>query len=158
MGNQELLKPELRDTRRAIMTSKDQAKEAVLRFQGDEDPTQDGVIRQHGRLRIEYDPKRLTGGRLYDHGAEIWNIRGFIHCHPGGEVISGELLEPVRSSANDSPVISHVPVPFELTVPGNALHIEVWFHSFALGHGGRTGEAWDSRFGQNYWFEVAGYD
>ena len=46
------------------------------------------------------------------------------------------------------------PKRLDITVPSDTTQIEMWFHNF-VEIGGRC-DAWDSRFGANYWFDVAG--
>lgn len=45
------------------------------------------------------------------------------------------------------------PKAYEVMVLLDSSHVEIWFHAFyqTTGHY----EAWDSRYGQNYWFTVS---
>jgi hypothetical protein len=46
---------------------------------------------------------------------------------------------------NDGPIVSLEPQPFEVTVPSDAAHVELWNRNCTtFDHGC---EAWDSRFG-----------
>jgi uncharacterized protein DUF6209 len=111
----------------------------------------DGPVIRGNTLSIAFDPERLTGCRRNWRGAEIWQIEGVVKFHPRGDFVRGSLLDEIRTSGI---VTAHSPKPLEVAVPSDATQIEVWFHSVAE-VGGRC-DAWDSRFGQNYWFDVGG--
>ncbi len=51
-------------------------------------------------------------------------------------------------------VVGHVPAPFETAVPDDATRAEIWFHNFY--QTSSHCDAWDSRFGSNYWFDIGG--
>jgi Family of unknown function (DUF6209) len=51
-------------------------------------------------------------------------------------------------------VVGHVPAALDITIPGDATQAEVWFHNFSQTTS--RCDAWDSRFGDNYWFDVGG--
>jgi len=131
------------------------ASNASIRFLSDWRQEKQGGIERGGRLRIDYDkgrsPRCFTNWR----GAEFGEIVASVRFHPRGEIINGSVLAPVRSSENPpGVVIGHVPAPFELPVPDDATQAEIWFHNFY--QTSSRCDAWDSRFGQNYWFEVGG--
>jgi hypothetical protein len=136
------------------MSIEDQVTGAVLRFQPGWNQYREGVILRGGRLTIDYAADRLTDCRRQSREAEDWNIEGFVRFHPGGGIVRGNLLKEIR--AGNGPVTSHAPVPFDTGVPKDTLRAEVWFHSFSFIRG--SCHAWDSRFGQNYWFDVTGPD
>jgi hypothetical protein len=54
------------------------------------------------------------------------------------------------------PVTSHRPKPFEVVVPKDSTQVELWFRSWleVTEASGYYVEVWDSRYGQNYWFDV----
>ncbi|MBV9082514.1 MAG: hypothetical protein JOZ62_07565 [Acidobacteriaceae bacterium] len=123
---------------------------AVIRFAKDWQEFLEGGIRPSGELRIDYDPERLTTCHTNWHGADIWNIRAYVRFHPGGQLFEGSVLKELR---NGGLVYAHRPQPLPVTVPDDAVQVEIWFHTwYQLSS---FCEAWDSRFGQNYWFEVA---
>jgi Family of unknown function (DUF6209) len=134
--------------------SADPVSNAILRFETGWKQVLEGVITRGGRLTIEYSPNRLPDCRLLSHGALDWHIQGFVRFHPDGGITRGNLLEEVR--AGHGPVTSHNPIPLGVDVPRDTTQLELWFHSFSFIRG--SCHAWDSRFGQNYWFEVVGPD
>ncbi|SEP33232.1 hypothetical protein SAMN02990966_05162 [Rhodospirillales bacterium URHD0017] len=125
--------------------------QTALRFLPEWLESRDGPIVRGRNLSIAFDPTRLTGCRRNWRGTDVWEIEGVVKFHPRGDVVRGTLLEPIRTSGV---VTGHSPKALEVTVPSDATQIEVWFHNFAE-VGGRC-DAWDSRFGQNYWFDVEG--
>ncbi|MGA2929763.1 MAG: DUF6209 family protein, partial [Solirubrobacteraceae bacterium] len=47
----------------------------------------------------------------------------------------------------------------DITIPSDAEWIEMWFHNFLpVQVGGNQCDAWDSRYGQNYWYQVLAND
>jgi hypothetical protein len=93
----------------------------------------------------------LTGCRRNWRGAEVWDIEALVKYHPRGELVHGGLMEQIRTGGV---VTALSPKRLEIAVPSDTTQIEMWFHNFAE-IGGRC-DAWDSQFGENYWFEVAG--
>ena len=109
----------------------------TVRFLSDWSQQQDGDIRAGAALRIDYDPQRLPHCRSYRYGQPSWSIAAYLRFYPGGQERSGCV----------APVLQ----PWEVTVPNDAKKIEIWFNNTD-----QTGcTAWDSRYGQNYWLEVA---
>jgi len=124
---------------------------ATLRFrhsQGSLGLSRHGSIRPGGLLLVEYDPARLTsGGNAPTSSTEIL-------CHvrfqPVGQTHSESILEhhaPVMGAG-----VSPYPAPLEVPVPVGTTEVELWFER--RGPAGTT--AWDSRYGQNYTFDVSG--
>ena len=124
---------------------------ALLQFLPDWLQVRQGEILRGDSLAIEFAPERLTGCRRNWRGAEVWDIEALVRFHPRGELVHGDLMEPIRTSGV---VTALFPKRLEITVPSDTTQIEMWFHNFAE-IGGRC-DAWDSRFGENYWFEVGG--
>src|SRR5215471_11901295 len=124
---------------------------AVLRFLPNWQQAEEGEISRRSRVTIEFSPERLTGCRRVWRGAEVWDIEALARFHPRGELLHGSLLDHVRTGGA---VTALVPTALEFAVPCDAKQLEIWFHNFADA-GGRC-DAWDSRFGQNCWFEVFG--
>src|SRR5262249_42999077 len=124
---------------------------AVLRFLPNWQQEDEGQISRGDTVAIEFAPERLTSCRQNWRGAEVWDIEAFARFHPRGELLHGSLLDRVRTAGV---VTMLVPKPMNLAVPIDARQLEIWFHNFTDA-GGRC-DAWDSRFGENYWFDVRG--
>lgn len=122
-----------------------------LQFLSDWRIIRHGEITAGGKIIVEYDMGRLPNFRKRWREADIWNIEIYIRFHPGGQFHKESLLEQVRYSGS-GPVIDHLPKHFEIVVPMDATQVELWFRTFDDVGGFR--EAWDSQFGQNYWFSV----
>ena len=106
----------------------------TLRFSKDWSQQQLDDIRAGEQLEIEYDPERLPACRASYRGQPAWNIAAYVRFHPGGEEKSGSVSTK----------------PLRLDVPSGATSVELWFQN-----SDNTGcVAWDSRFGQNYRFDV----
>lgn len=125
--------------------------EAAVRFGSAWPPLTEGAIRRGERLSIEFDPNRVGGCRRNWHGAEVWDIEGFVRVHPRGEVVHASLMERLLEGGV---VTTLAPRPWHLVVPKDTRQLEVWFHNF-IEVGGRC-DAWDSRYGENYWLDVSG--
>jgi len=108
---------------------------ATVSFLSNWTQQQSGDIRPGESLRIEYDVARLPEHRAERYGQKAWSISVNLRFHPGGQAQAGDV-----SSGT-----------FELNVPADTSRIELWFHN--TDHTG--GSAWDSRYGQNYWLDVA---
>jgi len=117
---------------------------AVLHFMADWQETQSDGIRPGSTLVIHYDPQRLPSCRAKYLGLDAWGITAHVRFFPGGECYSGSIVTfDTASQANQS-------VPFQVAVPDEAVKVAIWFHN-----SDRSGcNAWDSRFGQNYWFYI----
>jgi hypothetical protein len=126
---------------------------ARLQFLPGWQTVQQGSITQGGVLIIDYDPSRLPNLRREFRDAIFWRIAAFVRFHPGGQLATGSVLEGIRGGPT-GPVRDHRPKPLEVVVPQEATQVEVWFRS-GLEELGSSAVAWDSRFGQNYWFDVA---
>lgn len=124
---------------------------ATLRFrhsQGSLGVSRHGQIRPGGGLVVEYDPARLVQpGNNTPSSADIL-------CHvrfqPTGETHTESVLEHatplVGPSGPPRPALMAVLVPLETT------EVELWFER----RGPAGISAWDSRYGQNYTFDVSG--
>lgn len=124
---------------------------AVLRFLPNWQQQDEGEISRGDTVAIEFAPERLPGCRQNWRGAEVWEIEAFARFHPRGELLHASLLDRVRTAGV---VTMLVPKPMELAVPIDAKQLELWFHNFTE-FGGRC-DTWDSRFGENYWFDIGG--
>jgi hypothetical protein len=128
---------------------------ASLRFLQDWQQQQQGVITRGGRLTLDYDKTRLTSCFARWHGAELGDIVAYCRFHPRGDIVTGSVLAPVHDQGNPSgTVIDYAPVPLELPVPIDSTNAEIWLHNFF--QTSSRCDAWDSRFGQNYWFAIDG--
>jgi uncharacterized spore protein YtfJ len=109
-----------------------------------------GLIRPGARLIIAYDPTRLanTATGTQAHSA-VGEILAHVRFHPGGQTASGPLAQP---AASDGATRTGAPAAtsFAIMVPDEATQVEVWFER----RGGAGAQAWDSRYGQNFWFDV----
>jgi hypothetical protein len=108
-------------------------------------------------IRDRKIPTRFREEPTKFRGAEFGDIVAHVRFHPRGEIVSGGVVAPVRSGGPPGPpgmTIGHVPMPFEVAVPSDATQAEIWFHNFYQTTS--RCDAWDSRFGENYWFEVGG--
>jgi uncharacterized protein DUF6209 len=108
---------------------------ATLRFLSGWSQEQVGDIRAGEPLQIEYDPQRLPECRSDRYGQPAWNIAAYLRFHPSGQ-------EQVRGLVSG---------PLKVDIPDDTSQVEMWFNNTD-----QTGcVAWDSRYGQNYWFETA---
>lgn len=112
-----------------------------LKFLSDWSHEQNGDIRPGESLSIEYASERLQCCRHSRYGQDAWDIIADIRFHPNGRE-SGAVM--VRESG------AMVATSLIVDVPVDALKIELWFMN--TDHTGCV--AWDSRYGQNYWFDV----
>lgn len=127
------------------------AQEATLEFAVGRE-IQNGNITQNGTLTLIYDPSRLPYIRNTHNGMPAWDIIGTVLFHPGLETYSGSLAQKTETvNGNLRPLYPPVPLPFSVTVPADAMSIEMWFLNTGL-YGEKS---WDSRYGQDYWFGVA---
>ena len=118
--------------------------DAGLRFLGNWTQSRRGYIQPGGTLAIDYDPGRLPQCRAEELGVAVWEIGAFVRFHPGEQFYQG----PV--TARGDPGTQPSPIPFNVQVPADAQTVEFWFQvTNVFGC-----SAWDSRFGQNYWYPV----
>jgi hypothetical protein len=111
-----------------------------------------GEIRPNGKLFIDYDPDRLPYCRMTWRGALVWKITAYIRFHPGGQAFTESTLDEIRDPPGHGMIVDLVPRRIELAVPADAQRVEMWFlNDYRVSS---TCESWDSRFGQNYWYEV----
>ena len=123
--------------------------DATLRFLSGWVTAQTGELRRGGRLSVEYDPDRLPNLRATYNGMATWGISANLRFHPGGQFVTGGLLQFLHGDP-PQPLEQPRPMAYELDVPSDATSVELWFKN-----SDRSGRAeYDSRFGENYWFEV----
>jgi len=127
--------------------------QAVLEFSPDWLQSQNGTILRGGTVVVKFAPERLSACRNSMRGAELWDIEAVAKFHPRGDLVRGSLIQHL---SRDGIVATSAPRDLEVAVPSDSRQIEMWFHNFAE-LGGRC-DAWDSRFGDNYWFDVAGLE
>src|SRR5262245_52280475 len=125
--------------------------QAVLEFSPDWLQSQNGTILRGATVVVKFAPERLSACRNSMRGAQLWDIEAVARFHPRGDLIRGSLIQRL---SRDGIVATSAPKDLEIAVPSDSRQIEMWFHNFAE-LGGRC-DAWDSRFGENYWFDVAG--
>lgn len=112
---------------------------AKVRFLSDWSQRQEGDIRSGESLLIDYGERFphprgefIVGYATMERG---WRITGRVRFHPHGQ--EENFWVPNNGSAT-------------LGVPIGAEKIELWFKKTDP-----TGQvSWDSRYGQNYWFDV----
>jgi hypothetical protein len=118
--------------------------DAGLRFRSDWTQSRRSYIQPGGLLAIEYDPVRLPQCRAERLGVAVWDIETFVRFHPGEQFYQGPVV------SRGGPGTQPSPIPFDVQVPADAEIAELWFQvTNILGC-----SAWDSRFGQNYWYPV----
>ncbi|MGH3897035.1 MAG: DUF6209 family protein [Pseudonocardiaceae bacterium] len=114
-----------------------------IKFLPDWSHEQNGDIRPGGSLSIEYSSERLPRCRARRYGQDAWSIIAGMRFHPNGQEQSGAVTAREQSGAV-------VAASLTVEVPIDATKIELWFQNTD-----NTGcVAWDSRYGQNYWFDV----
>jgi Family of unknown function (DUF6209) len=114
-----------------------------LKFLSDWSHEQDGDIRPGEALSIEYASERLPRCRASRYGRDAWSIIAGIRFHPSGQEQNGSVVAQGKSGAM-------VAASLTVEVPSDATKIELWFKN--TDDNGCV--AWDSRYGQDYWFDV----
>jgi hypothetical protein len=79
-----------------------------------------------------------------------WDITVYARFHPGLQLYSGKLVRHLDDESGRL-LIPPVELPYEMTIPADAREVELWFQNI---DGGGC-KAWDSRSGENYWFQIA---
>ncbi len=132
--------------------------QATLRFLVGWHEIQEGIIRPGGELIVWYDTERLPDCRLWWRDALVWDNEVSVCFHPGGQRYVSSTQKEIRYSSPGGapgPVIGYESKPVSIAVPIDAMQVEMWFHSFLPWQvGGTSCDAWDSQFGQNYWYDV----
>jgi Family of unknown function (DUF6209) len=114
-----------------------------LKFLSDWSHEQDGDIHPGESLSIEYASERLRDCRASRYGQDAWSIITGIRFHPNGEEQSSAVTTREQSGAVMAASLT-------VQVPIDATKVELWFKNTD-----NTGcVAWDSRYGQNYWFDI----
>ena len=127
----------------------------TIQFLGEWKHAQSGEIKRGGQLKIDYDKGRLPRCFTMWRGAEFGDIVAYLRFHPRGEIMRGSVVAPIRDGKNPlGMVIGHRPTTLELPIPSDATQMELWFHNFS--QTSSHCDAWDSRLGENYWFEIGG--
>lgn len=113
--------------------------ETKLTFTGDWNISRSNLFVKGQTVRVSYDANRLPQCRGEFNGKPAWSITGYWRLN-GGPIQSFEAGGLSPSNGTQEPV-------FELTESGE---LALWFHVT-----NRWGcSAWDSKFGNNYRFEV----
>jgi hypothetical protein len=128
---------------------------AVLTFLPDGQERRLGELLRGGTLVLRYAPARFAAHQpAFAGGTEAATtereIVAYARFLPGGQVHGATLVgTPAETSAE-----ADVAVPLasaEISIPPDATTVELWFRSTdAAGT-----ESWDSRFGQNYRYDIA---
>ena len=111
------------------------SKPAVLTFHAGWREELQGSITPGGKLRVEYATERLPDFRATHRSKPTWDIVGTVLFSPGGQLETGSVVKK----------------PLEVVVPKNASKVTLWFQNTD----GSGGAAWDSRYGDNYHFDIA---
>jgi hypothetical protein len=115
-----------------------------LKFLSDWSHEQYGDISPGESLSIEYASERLRSCRASRYGQDAWGITAGMRFHPNGGEVSGAVTAREQSGAVVAALLT-------VEAPIDATRIELWFKNTD-----NTGcVAWDSRYGQNYWFDVS---
>ena len=139
---------------RMSSTDKHLEPSARLQFLAGWQTVKHGSIRPGGQLIIDYDICRLPNLRTRFRDIIFWQIEAFVRFHPSGELYTSSVTGGNFDDAGRRPFRGHRSKPFEFVVPRDAIRVEVWFRSGCQDSGRPEDVAWDSRFGQNYWFDV----
>lgn len=114
-----------------------------VKFLSDWSYEQNGDIHPGESLSIEYASERLPRCRASRYGQDAWSITAGMRFHPNGQEQSGAV-----TAREQTGVV--VAASLTVEVPTDATKVELWFKNTD-----NTGcVAWDSRYGQNYWFDV----
>lgn len=130
---------------------------AIIRFQPGppEDPANgpvevSGTLRAGGGLVLRYnlDRRRHHVRQLY----------ACVRFHPGGHVMEPRFPSSAIERGPSSTVhYGKVHISSEIQVPPGTRQIEIWFDgTWLVGSRSNIEKFWDSRFGQNFWFDVEG--
>ncbi|HEY8200856.1 MAG TPA: DUF6209 family protein [Actinomycetota bacterium] len=109
-----------------------------------------GEIYAGGRLLLEYDAARLAPLPCSGEETGPLELSAQIRFHPQGSD-HGRSLFRFWEKGGRTTVERGDPWAHELQIPYGATHVEMWFR-LSDAHGSMR---WDSRFGQNYWFDLA---
>lgn len=111
--------------------------------------SRDGQLRPGGRLVVEYDPHRMLSGD--DNPASTHNVLCHARFQPAGQTQTASMLEHPSMAATSRGELPR-PITCDFVIPLATRAVELWFER-------RRGDGsvdWDSRYGQNYTFEVTG--
>lgn len=133
------------------MATANQGASSTVEFQSNGRLAQSDLIQQSGQLTIQYDPQRTTGCRGYHGGMPSWDIFANVRFLPSGEVYTGPLVQHYNPGGSGPIFDPPRPIPFAVAVPADATEAQMWF----LNEDVWGCKSWDSRFGENYRFEVA---
>lgn len=110
----------------------------------------EGLLRQGGYLRLDYDIDRLPECRGTHNGHPAWDIVAHLRFLPGGQELEGSVRELV--SVNGVPTNQANDRPFVAQIPADATAVEIWFRNYT--GAGSSCVRWDSNYGANYRFEI----
>jgi hypothetical protein len=97
-----------------------------------------------GLLVVDYDLDRLRSCRATHDGYRFWTLDASARFSPGGQLASGSVV------ASNGPAV--FATPFTTAIPADATAVALWFRNASP----PDCEAWDSDYGRNYVFPVAG--
>lgn len=127
---------------------------ATLQFLPDWQESRQGDIAQGGQLIVQYDQGRLSGCQAYHDGMPAWDSSATIRFHPSGQGAGGPLVTHLSGAGGSQHVLDPPqPIAVDATIPLDATRVELWFERHNVAS--EPCQTWDSRFGQNYWYDVA---
>ncbi len=110
-----------------------------------------GAIVAGGGMRVWYDPARLPDCRASYTFAPAWDIEVQGRFWSGGQEFSGSVVAFEVDEYGRRHDVPH-PGTLDVDVPEDATSVELWFWNWSAMSS--PCEAWDSRFGENYSFDV----
>ena len=113
-----------------------------MTFAGGWTEAQHGAIVAGAAARGRLRSGRLTACRDTHDGIPFWTLEAFAQFEPGGQLVSGTVIQ------SDGGTVS--PVPFVTDVPADATSVALWFENASP----PSCVAWDSNYGANYVFPV----
>jgi hypothetical protein len=122
---------------------------AILQFLPGWLESASGEMQPGGRLLIEYDPERLRPSPCLSRGVPPWELCAQVRFHPRGRDYGRSLFQ-MWDQEGETKLRRPHPWAHELEIPYDATHLEIWFRMTDA----QGCTDWDSRFGENYWFEL----
>lgn len=128
---------------------------AIIRFQpgAPQDP-EDGPVEVSGTLHAGGGVVLRYNGLRRRYG--IRELRAHVRFHPGGQLVTPGIC---GGEWEHWPGMRPAEVRLfrEMQVPPGTRQIEIWFSgTWFVGGRSNIQEYWDSRYGQNFWFDVEG--
>ncbi|HEY3351819.1 MAG TPA: DUF6209 family protein [Polyangia bacterium] len=126
---------------------------ATLRFDAAWTETVTGAVVAGGTVAVDYDAARLPNCRASHNGNPGWQITATLRFLPGATVAEQGIFEHALGP-NGPDYYSWVHTIPQFDVPAGTTEIQLWFKNTSGFD--RPCEEWDSDYGANYRFPVAG--